>query len=248
MTDKNKKIWCPEREGSSSVIGKAQLIEQPSTTKVWRYLSTEKFLFTLATQSFYFPTLGQLDDNNEGDLEKARVILKKSGNGDALKDFKNLQARENFRVLCFYNSETECDLMWRAFCPMGGVAVVSTAQKIVDCLETNRESHMIRVVYGNDEWDRIHPIGVKAGEFKSENEIRIIQGKEGRHVKKSLENNKKWSDDDEYVKINEWNFVDELYISPNNKAVVKSMIEEIHYKELLKIPQFNLTSSKISRR
>ena len=247
MTDSSKKIWCPEREGASTVIGKAQLIEQPSTTKVWRYLSTEKFLFTLATQSFYFPTLGQLDDNNEGDLEKARVILNKSGNGDALKDFENPQARKNFRVLCFYKSETECDLMWRAFCPLGGVAVVSTAQKIVDCLETNRESHMIRVVYGNDNWDRIHPIGVKAGEFKSENEIRIIQGKEGRHVKRSLENEKKWSDDDEYVKINEWNFIDEIIISPNNKLVVESMIKKILFQGLLNLPEFVLRHSNISR-
>lgn len=210
----------------SEIIHAKQRIGDTEDPIILRYMSVEKFIFILMTQKIYFPLLNELEDSFEGDLELAKKVCAAVRNSFKLCP---IETRKRFRVLSFVGSGNECDLMWRAYCPNGGVAIKTTLDKFKTSLSSStKEAVAVNVLYKEDEgYPYLHPIAFKQAFYKSENELRIVQGIEGTHIKNSLvESKNSWAMNSHFIEIDDFKFIDEIILSPRRSDHVLDLCRE----------------------
>ncbi|KIC91326.1 DUF2971 domain-containing protein [Flavihumibacter solisilvae] len=147
-------------------------------TKVWRYMSIEKYISLLENGALFFCRSDKFSDPFEGSIPKkeaaGRNDLNKRLGGDITKAMRIIQEENNrgiqslhqrFRratvVNCWQISNFESDAMWRLYLKDNeGLAVSTTVGKLCDSFEnTNLKIGSSKVRYLNYEEDIwYHPV------------------------------------------------------------------------------------------
>lgn len=103
-----------------------------------RYIDFPKFFALINKKALFFPKILELEDPLEGILPNSRawkVILASQQDGldsfefDKLKDFTELVSRKTF-VNCWHYNHNESEGMWKLYSASGGVAIISTLEKL----------------------------------------------------------------------------------------------------------------------
>lgn len=129
----------PRKDGRPQVI---ELREDVSgvgfpdgITNVWRYLTFDKFVSLLSTQSLWFSRLDLIGDPFEGATPWQELrIREKTTQHERLRTIW-FGTRRWLMVSCWHICDHESDAMWRMYAPTGeGVAIRSTVNSIRNCI------------------------------------------------------------------------------------------------------------------
>lgn len=176
--------------------GKYQLFELrgvSASSRLWRYMSFEKFCYLIESSKLHHARLDQLEDPFEGSVTHAYAKQRDSGTLDpyfsiaGLEPWTFKQLRLRSYATCWCAGEAESDAHWRLYgAGAGGVAIVSTLRRLHDAVSFAPHAGMLSdVQYVDfDSHDMRHrPFGtsmrpgfVKRKSFEHEKEVRgIIQ-------------------------------------------------------------------------
>lgn len=158
----------------------------PDNTKVWRFMSLEKYLSLLTTSKLYFCRLDKLEDPWEGtypkeirDWLKEQVTEEQKAGIDRY--FESHVKIENF-VSCWHANEYESAAMWDLYGSRhSSVAVISTIGRIKASVNDGVRTFIGRAIYDNRVPVRdgvlstILPVFFKRPSFMHENEVRILR-------------------------------------------------------------------------
>jgi hypothetical protein len=220
--------------------------------KLWRYMSIEKFIHLVLHRYLFVPRIATFDDKREGRMiEQIFNRYFPTGKSPAVNAFKT--ASERFYSLCFHAMDHENELMWRSYAPNGGVAIVTSTEKLLqarfdlDDTQSNcTDFYFLKVLYGNEFTGRFHPIAVKQLEYQQESEYRLIFGIKSHFVKRNLAG--------VYSSILPGlhlhfggplsDIVDEIWISPNQSFIIEDIVRRIlglsGHRENLQILKSNI--------
>jgi len=235
----------------------------PNETIIWRYMNYTKFLSCLLQSSLHFSRFDKLGDPFEGSshFEQERFIKSQEGEVKRAGNYKNFEkayvnVKYSMFINCWHMTETESDLMWKAYCPSGdGVAIKSTVKDMVESFrgEKNQVIYIGKVNYIDYEREEIPPGNVfhnflhKRKYFKSENELRAIawtyQNEEIKKIYNPLE--MKLDKDDPkyfgfYFSVNFQRLLNAVYLSPfSQKWLVDLTRHQLKIAGLDKVPVFS---------
>ncbi len=157
-----------------------ELKEELKETYLWRYMSLDKFIDLIKTQSIYFATNTQLitGDPYEGALFFFTNVLfcldsdyqnkKVEYNNLAkplvqwLEDTKTLNIsskisniRNNTFINCWHINEDENYLMWQSYAhKKGDIAIVSDIESLIEAIETDIDIEAIKVNYSSKDFNK----------------------------------------------------------------------------------------------
>ncbi len=156
----------------------------PDDTIVWRFMSVEKLLGLLSSQSIYFPRADKFDDPYEGIIP--------SGSENAIKEelpdyaARALIAVSNnnkylFYVSCWHENISESAAMWNLYASKNsGIAIKTTIGSIKAAIKDSKNYHIFSVqyvdysTYKTPDADIFRNVTIKRLSFKHESEVRII--------------------------------------------------------------------------
>lgn len=99
-------------------------------TTLWRYMSFEKFINILATESLFFSRADEYDDRSEGHIPEA--MMRYYGSADIR---INPSLREYIMCNCWHHGEEESMEMWDKYhIRNSGVAIKTTMENLKNCL------------------------------------------------------------------------------------------------------------------
>jgi len=176
--------------------GKYQLFELrgfSASSRLWRYMSFEKFCYLIESSKLYHARLDQFMDPFEGSVTHAYAQQRDSGILDPYFSrvslepwiFKHLRLRSY--AVCWYAGEEESDAQWRLYgAGDGGIAIVSTLQRLYQAVSFTQSTGLLSDVQYVDfeKHDMLHrpfctsmrPGFLKRKAFEHEKELRgIIQ-------------------------------------------------------------------------
>ena len=194
------------------ILHEDQRVDEDSELVLCKYMDFQKFLSFVLNSQIYFPLISQFEDSFEADITQLKL------SSSLEKIFKNavdngVNLGERFRALSFCNDTDECDLMWRAYCPSGGVRLKINMLKFVESIDSSsdaREAFLCKVNYIRDTkigtknfreiQKNICPMAFKKAHYKAENEYRIISGTKNVEIKESLNiKNGEWIQGNKYI-------------------------------------------------
>jgi hypothetical protein len=164
------------------------------TTKLWRYLTFEKFAWLLEKSRLWHTRLDCLNDPFEGSFTKAYVRKRNVGGlplcqqtgltPEQEKEVNTSTPYGNFAV-CWHESSHETAAMWKLYCSEhAGVAIVSTPQRLKDAVDLTPYTNGVisPVEYMDFEKDDMylllgrhaHPAFSKRKSFEHEREVRAL--------------------------------------------------------------------------
>lgn len=162
---------------------------QTPETKIWRYLTPDKFSKLLKTQMLFFPSTWFFEDPNEGSYpdENRRIRdhlwerCKVSSEQREIIEWNSQVNRLLTYVSCWHVSDHESAALWKIYGSVEkAVAVQSTLGRLMKCLPDF--VHIHPVTYLDYTRDRIpdehsmHPFFFKRREFQYEQELRAVTG------------------------------------------------------------------------
>jgi hypothetical protein len=165
------------------VISLHPCIETPKDdVKIWKYLSTEKFLSLLINSSLYFSRIDQFSDSLEGTWPKALSQWNAFQDEAVRENVRKvlLDFNKTFFVNCWCMSECESNLMWGQY---GTIAISSTVGRLKRCLEPLSTHFYIGKVeyidFANDPYpfqdiNQYRLLYWKRQEFQGEKELRVM--------------------------------------------------------------------------
>jgi hypothetical protein len=111
-------------------------------SRLWRYMTFEKFCWLIETSQLYHARLDKFDDPFEGAVTHAYARLRDTGAIEpyfSLKEFEpkiiRLLRFHNYAA-CWHASEHESDAQWRLYASGGaGIALVSTMERMRNSVE-----------------------------------------------------------------------------------------------------------------
>ena len=213
------------------MIRKESLVKTPHGNSIlWRYMNLEKFFDLITSSELYFTNVSQLTDKYEGTIPKKNYYAlqkimesKDKSKEDVIFELELLKQRvDRFRELTLVNCWTlakhESYALWKIYLggAKGGIAIRTTASRIVDSInkssEPNDEDIYFSKIEYNDYIDDIESqfqwITRKSNFYKFENEARlIIFHKESPQPQYNIRNGRRY-------KINIDRLIDRIYISP----------------------------------
>jgi hypothetical protein len=163
-------------------------IQKPET-KIWRYLTPDKFSGLLKTRMLFFPSTWLFEDPNEGSYpdENRRTrdhlweLFNVSSEQREIIEWNSQVNRLLTYVSCWHISDHESAALWKIYGRVEkAVAVQSTLGRITKCLPDF--VHIHPVTYLDYTRDRIptghsmHPFFFKRREFRYEEELRVVTG------------------------------------------------------------------------
>ena len=169
-----------------------QLSGFPGSSRLWRYMSFEKFCYLIESSKLYHARLDQFQDPFEGSVTHAYATQRDSGlvepyfssiTGLEPWTFKRLRLRSY--AVCWYAGEDESDAQWRLYgSGAGGIAIVSTLKRLYQSVSFPPHAGLLSDVQYVDfeKHDMSHrPFGtamrpgfVKRKSFEHEKEVRGI--------------------------------------------------------------------------
>lgn len=115
------------------------IFEMPEKeTRLWKYMSLEKFLLLIMQKSLYFCRIDLFDDKNEGltsTIDKGFFDTV----GFCESDWDNI--RKGTFINCWIESPHELALMWENY-GQGGVAIQTTMERISKSMENDKVRHI----------------------------------------------------------------------------------------------------------
>ena len=119
-------------------------IEQPAEPDtLWRYMSFEKFINILATDSLFFSRADAYDDRSEGHIPEA--MMRYYGSADIR---INPSLREYIMCNCWHHGEEESMGMWDKYhIRDSGVAIKTTMENLKNCLPNTPNIFIGKVDY-----------------------------------------------------------------------------------------------------
>jgi hypothetical protein len=155
---------------------------------IWRYMSLDKFIKLLKTQSLWFSRADQFTDKYEFTISESTrlAIAKKQSNNVVIDAEKALQDfRENSFVSCWTKKREESYALWKIYLGDSkyGVAIQSKMSKLKHSLEANSQNNEMQMYSVEVEYrdfitpEKVNPITVastKRSFYKGEDEIRLF--------------------------------------------------------------------------
>ena len=112
-------------------------------TTLWRYMSFEKFINILATESLFFTRADKYDDKSEGHIPEA--MMRYYGSADIR---INPSLREYIMCNCWHHGEEESMGMWDKYhIRDSGVAIKTTMENLKNCLSDTPNIFIGKVDY-----------------------------------------------------------------------------------------------------
>jgi hypothetical protein len=116
-------------------------------TKLWRYLTFEKYVSLLETSRLYHARLDQFEDRLEGSVTKLYAQQRDAGNRVGYMPIPDLEPINNRRlmlcrfVVCWHASNFESAAMWKLYSrEHAGVAIVTTVQQLKESVTLPKEA------------------------------------------------------------------------------------------------------------
>ena len=153
----------------------------PEETTLWKYLNFRKFVSLLETDSLYFPSPSQFTDPFEGRVPAALLnVLPTRAMKIEFADML-LTTQTAVAVDCWHANEYESEAMWKIYSGEKGIAIQTTAGRLLMSLG-NRDSFQLRKVQYIDyhdpgvleTFDVYLPFQCKRKSFEHEREVRVI--------------------------------------------------------------------------
>ena len=213
------------------MIVKVPNVKSPHGNSIlWRYMNLEKFFDLITSSELYFTNVSKLSDKYEGTIPKKNYYRLQKQLGSQGKSIEEIlyelellkQKVDIFRELTLVNCWTlathESYALWKIYLggAKGGIAIKTTASRIVDSInkssESNDEEIYFSIVEYNDYIDDIESqfqwITRKSNFYKFEDEARlIIFHKERDQPKYNIKGGRRY-------KVNIDRLIDRIYISP----------------------------------
>lgn len=128
-------------------------------SRVYRYLSLEKFLSLLNSSSLYFSSVSELDDSHEAAFPPKEIERRAQLWGEYHSHnfgkyvYPGIMAR--FRINCWTINENESDALWKLYTGLNhvGVAISSSYRKLQDLKGCGDEWHIGCIKYIDQNFD-----------------------------------------------------------------------------------------------
>ena len=163
-------------------------------SRVYRYLSLEKFLSLLNSSSLYFSSVSELNEPHEAAIPpkeiERRVQLWGKYHSHNFGKYVYPGIMDRFRVNCWTINENESDALWKLYGGLNhcSVAIASRYRKLCDLLCSDNEIYLGCVQYIDsnidlfkiesaefDPTNLFHPIMHKRCAFEHEREVRLLR-------------------------------------------------------------------------
>jgi hypothetical protein len=164
-----------------------QSVMQPDNdAPVWRYMSIEKYLSLLASDTLFFPSADLMPDRWEGYKGKATEEARRKRLGDNYEAVLPLLTqssgnRKSTYLSCWYVGDSEDAVMWYAYARENGVALKTTWGKLKQSVASSTEALVGGFVeYINPDVDPVsddtphRAYFFKRQHFRSEREARLV--------------------------------------------------------------------------
>ena len=148
---------------------------------LWKYLNFRKFVSLLERQSLYFSNPARFEDPFEGTIPVGLLNLlptrkMKNDLADML-----VKAQSAVAVDCWHLNEYESEAMWKIYSGEKGIAIQTTADRLLQSLEEATTSELRKVQYIDyndpgvlESFDFYLPFQCKRKSFEHEREVRLI--------------------------------------------------------------------------
>lgn len=172
------------------------------SAKIWRYLSFSRFKQLLEEKTLYFSRIDQFSDFNEGSISGAsssasRNDLGEQGNdgqvANAFDFMMRLMSTHTTYAVCWNESTTETNLMWRAYGQIADgtpdeqsfkIAISTTVEKLLLSIDDSQKKQNDKLYKGMVNYldfdnaptpnEPVEKCFVKRLEYSSENELRLV--------------------------------------------------------------------------
>jgi hypothetical protein len=244
------------------MIVKESKVNTPHGNNIlWRYMNLEKFFDLITSSEIYFTNVSQLTDKYEGTIPKRNYYsLQKKMESEGMNkedivfELEKLgQKVDRFRELtlvnCWTLAQNESYALWKIYLDgsKGGIAIKTTASRIVDAFNNGGESNADDIIFSIVEYkdfiedvnNQLQWITRKSNFYEFENEARlIILHTEDNQPSYNVINGRRY-------KVNIGRLIDRIYISPFSpgwfrrslhKTIEKikpEFLERINFSEIL---------------
>jgi|GEM_PF-260651 len=181
--------------------------DTPDSTIIWKYLSFDKFLSLLITQSLYFCRSDKFEDPYEGTissqtLEQIKTFTDQLDYNNKEEIFEQMlsllnASRKMTLVNCWHINEFESDGMWKLYSNVkNSIAIQTTVGKLKEAIEkTNEDVYIGKVNYVDFDVDFVQafnmlgPFIYKRKSFAHEQELRAVIWAPGLNLSNTVEQN-----------------------------------------------------------
>ena len=132
------------------------IIHPKDNATLWRYMSFEKFINILATESLFFTRADKYDDKFEGHIREA--MIRYYGSADI---HIEPSLRQYIMCNCWHQGEEESMGMWDKYhLRNGGIAIKTTMENLKNCLPDTPNIFIGKVDYNVESTDNQNQIEI----------------------------------------------------------------------------------------
>lgn len=226
-----------------------------STDYVWRYLTMEKLLALLTSESLHFTRLDKFQDPWEGTLPTRRRARLEEIDRRVSENFRQYssslrnETRKLYFLNCWHISEHESAALWAQYAS-SGLAIRSTVGRLQAAtheeadLTIKRVNYVEFASYDNNKPDKLEHVCLKRPSFSHEQELRIIYydaetARRDLGILPQLHEPRQSYD----LKVNVTGLIESIWLSPLAEEWVLKVLRRV--VELLHLPSIQVERSTL---
>lgn len=194
----------------------------PDLSVLWKYLDFRKFVSVLERQALYFSSPKQFDDPFEGTFPAGFLDMLPTNEMEAELARTLLKAQTAVAVDCWHLNEYESEAMWKIYSGERGIAIQTTASRLLASLGDHHAVELRRVQYIDysdptavSDYDVFSPFQCKRKSFEHEREVRAIST--------DIES----SADGRYFAVDTDTLIQEVFVAPKSEPWFYELVRSV---------------------